>query len=123
MGLEEESYSAKKYPVLRVLAPYWLQSNISFLNAEEIRENNTFPNFCLFKSHPPVSTLHQTGSINRLSCYEITNGNHTKSYAYVLLPAELALQDVPGAPLVDPVHEELRHSAELAAFSNNKSLA
>merc|ERR1711971_378246 len=43
-------------------------------------------------------------------------GNFTAS-------AELALQDVPGAPLVDPVHEELRHHADLAAFSNFKSLA
>ena len=48
MGLEEESYSAKKYPVLRVLAPYWLQSNISFLNAEEIERTIRFPIFvCL----------------------------------------------------------------------------
>ena len=46
--------------------------------------------------------------------------NQTKSCARRLSPAELRLQDVPGATLVDPVHEELRHVADAAAFSNFK---
>ena len=72
------------------------------------------------KSHQPYNTNRIDKPAQHQSALQ---RNQTKSVAFALLPAELALQDVPGAPLVDPVHEELRHHADLAAFSNFKSLA